>query len=141
MLKVMAALVAMTISAAAQTPSFYFGTIVSVTDGDTVRVRIPAWRRTPFTVIGVRVRGIDTPESLVQFAKCAGEIELGKAATAYARSFARPGDRVRLYVSSVDKFFRVDAGVKLRDGRDWSALMIDGGYAVPYSGGRKHNWC
>jgi endonuclease YncB( thermonuclease family) len=55
-------------------------TVVQVLDGDTVKVRVPAWRETPFEVLSVRVLGIDTPETHAALAKCPLELERGKAA-------------------------------------------------------------
>ena len=97
--------------------SAYPATVVKVVDGDSVIVDVPAWAETPFHRMSIRVVGIDTPEKRRPPAKCAAEVRLGLAASAYARTLALP------------------------DGRDWGALMIAGGYARPYDGGRKSSWC
>lgn len=56
----------------------------------------------------------------------------GPEAAAYARSLCPAGTRVRVTSMSWDKYGgRFDGTITLPDGRDFGALMIASGYAVP----------
>jgi endonuclease YncB( thermonuclease family) len=119
----------------------YRASVVRVVDGDTLVVRVPSWRRTPFEQMAVRISAIDTPESQMPPGKCALEVTRGHAASAFAKTLAAPGDKVTLIYHGPDKYFRIDADVRLKDGRDWAAVMIGAGLARPYDGGTKSSWC
>jgi endonuclease YncB( thermonuclease family) len=71
------------------TPLVFVAVLVSVIDGDTIKVDVPAWSATPFHEINVRIAGIDAPESKRGQAKCEGELQRGLAARRYARTLAR----------------------------------------------------
>jgi len=120
----------------------FTATVVRVADGDTITVDIPAWQDTPFRRMGLRVAGIDTPESARRYAQCDFEVQRGLAATAYARTLAQPGDTVTFVFLNHDKYGgRIDVNVRLADGRDWGQTLINNGYALPYDGGTKPSWC
>ena len=119
----------------------YPATVVRVVDGDSVVVTIPAWAATPFETISVRIAGIDTPESRKPPAKCAAEVALGKAASAFAKGLAQPGAAVVVTYRGLDKYSRIDGALKLPDGRDWATVMLGNGMARPYDGGTKSSWC
>ena len=55
---------------------WYDATVVSVLDGDTVKVKILAWPE-PLQLVSVRIDGIDTPEKGFR-AKCKKEAMLGE---------------------------------------------------------------
>jgi endonuclease YncB( thermonuclease family) len=57
--------------------------VLSVTDGDSVRLRVPDWAGTPFGVMTLREIGVDTPESIRHVAKCDAEAAKGLTAKAY----------------------------------------------------------
>ena len=128
-------------TAAAPTGQTYTATVVRVVDGDSVVVAIPAWAATPFGTISVRIAGIDTPESRKPPAKCAAEVVLGKAASAFAKGLVKPGDAVVVTYQGLDKYARVDGALTLPDGRDWAAVMLGNGMARAYDGGTKSSWC
>lgn len=116
--------------------------VLSVTDGDTIKVRVPAWSGTPFETIALRVDGIDTPESTRQMAKCDRELREGGEAKAYARSLIKPQDLFQFTFHGFDKYGgRIDAGITLPDGRDFATVMIAAGHARSYDGGKKASWC
>ncbi|MDB5177523.1 MAG: nuclease [Candidatus Saccharibacteria bacterium] len=119
----------------------YTATVVKVVDGDTINVSVPAWTGTPFNPISLRIYGIDTPETSKQFAKCVKEVKLGKLAQTFARTLVKPGDTVNFTYLGHDKYFRIDAAVKLPDGTDWKTLLLSKGFAAPYLGGKKSSWC
>jgi endonuclease YncB( thermonuclease family) len=124
------------------TPAVLVAIALSVTDGDTVRVRIPDWSGTPFGTISVRVLGIDTPESTKAHAKCPAEIALGLQAKSYAKQLIPPNTRLGFVYSQFDKYGgRVLGTLQLPDGRDFGTVMIGAGLAQPYYGKTKGSWC
>jgi endonuclease YncB( thermonuclease family) len=115
---------------------------LTVTDGDTVRVRIPDWAGTPFGTISVRVLGINTPESQKAFAKCEKELALGVVAKDYAKQLIHPNDRLGFVYGGADKYGgRVLGSLRLPDGRDFATVMLSQGLAAPYNGKKKGSWC
>jgi endonuclease YncB( thermonuclease family) len=123
--------------------------VVRVVDGDTVLVDVTAWRKTPWNPVYLRVYGIDTPEvSTAAGAHCNAEIQLGLAAQAFGRTLAPPGKKIHFVYKGVDKYGgRIDAEVKLTAGttftaaNDWNTIMTTKGFAKPYFGGQKIDWC
>jgi micrococcal nuclease len=116
--------------------------VLSVTDGDTVRARIPDWAGTPMGVVGIRVLGIDTPESQKAHAKCPQELALGHKAKLYASALVPPQSRVHFIYRGFDKYGgRVLGSLQLPDGRDFAQVMVSAGLARPYDGKKKGSWC
>ena len=110
--------------------------VVSVYDGDTVKVEASMWPGLTWNG-GVRVRGVDTPE-------LRGKCETEKAKARAARDFvrARIGKRVTLTNVKKGKYAgRVVAGIRLADGSDLTELLIQQGHGRPYGGGRRQGWC
>lgn len=108
--------------------------VIRVIDGDTIAVEARPW---PGQIVeaSVRVRGVDTPELR---GACDAEKQAASAAKSYVISLLQPGQTVRLRHISGDKYFgRVVADVELEDERDLSGLLLRGGFAVVYDGGRK----
>ena len=139
---VILATVLFTTTADSRTTTPYKATVVHVIDGDTVQVTVDAWEGTPFSPISVRVYGIDTPEKNRNRAKCDGEIEKGIAATRFAQTLTKAGDRVTINYLKLDKYGgRIVANIILKDGRDWTETMITAGHARPYFGKKKSSWC
>jgi micrococcal nuclease len=123
-------------------PALLVAIALSVTDGDTVRVRVPDWSGTPFGTISVRILGIDTPESQKAFAKCDKELDLGKVAKDYAKQLVPPNTRVGFVYRGNDKYGgRVLGTLTLPDGRDFATVMVGAGMARPYDGKKKGSWC
>jgi len=109
--------------------------VLSVTDGDTFRVRIPVWDNID-VVTAVRIRGIDTPEMK---GKCPAEKAM--ALEAKARLTVLLNGPVQLLHVDADKYAgRVDADV-LVDGKSVAAVLIAEGLARPYTGGARQGWC
>jgi micrococcal nuclease len=116
--------------------------VLSVTDGDSVRLRVPDWAGTPFGVMTLREIGVDTPESIRHVAKCDAEAAKGLTAKAYAKGLLRPGERVRFIYKGRDKYGgRFLGSLLLPDGREFGQVMVAAGLARPYDGGRKSSWC
>ncbi|QQM30991.1 thermonuclease family protein [Martelella lutilitoris] len=108
--------------------------IVRVIDGDTIVVEARPW---PGQIVetSVRIRGVDTPELR---SSCAAERQAASIAKDYVISLLRAGETVQLRQIAGDKYFgRVVADVALPDDRDLSSLLLEGGFAVSYDGGRK----
>lgn len=123
----------------------YQGTVVGVTDGDTLKVRVDGWPA-PFNPIAVRVYGLDTPEHVRPPAKSRCEVALGLKARAYARALVAPGQTVTVSytVGRHDKYGRLLGQVTLPDGRDWAGTMIGAGMGRAYGlDGKltKARWC
>jgi len=110
--------------------------VISITDGDTFKARIPVWDGIE-VVTAVRLRGIDTPEIK---GKCPAEKAAALAAKARLEYLLSSGD-VQLFHVEPDKFAgRVDADVTV-DGKPVAAILIAEGLARPYTGGARQGWC
>ena len=121
-------------------------TVVSVYDGDTIKVQAEIWPGVTWAG-SVRVLGVDSPE---RRGKCSEE----KAAALAAKKFVERlvGGRVLLHGIKLGKFAgRVLANVQIQDGsitddrqlisQDLAELLIDRGHARPYDGGKRAGWC
>jgi endonuclease YncB( thermonuclease family) len=108
--------------------------VVSCYDGDTCRAVadiLPGRDR-------IRLANADTPEIDGQ---CQEEIKQAMMARDYTRSLV-VGQVVTLTAIEPDKYDkRVDAYVRLPDGRDLGDALIAAGLARPYSGGQRAGWC
>jgi micrococcal nuclease len=120
----------------------YQGTITSVYDADTMTAHIEGWPA-PFNPIGVRIDGIDTPESRLPPAKSKCEVVRGKAGARYAKRLIPVGTKVTIIWTEGhhDKYRRLLAKVILPDGRSVADVMIQQRHARPYDGGTKQKWC
>ncbi|WP_421992343.1 thermonuclease family protein [Roseococcus sp.] len=98
-----------------------------VVDGDTIRCGDER----------VRIMGLDTPELS---ARCPREERLARAATARMSDLIAGG--VTLQPHGRDRYHRLLAVVRDRQGRDVAQVMIREGHARPYDGrGRREGWC
>lgn len=110
--------------------------VISVYDGDTIKVMVFAWPDIRISV-SVRVSGIDTPEIR---AKCYEE-KL-KALAARAFTMGAVGTHVLLYDIKKGKYAgRVIARVVTHEGKDLGELLIAEGLARLYDGGKRKGWC
>jgi endonuclease YncB( thermonuclease family) len=119
--------------------------LVHVSDGDTVQVICPAWP-SPVRKQGLRIFGIDTPESIRGRAKCIKELRLGLDAKAWAkRQFETAKTVTFIWAGTIDKFGgRLDAYVFLPNGDDWATEAIRIGKARAYGRDgnlKKLSWC
>lgn len=114
-----------------------------VYDGDTLTVNLPGQHDLFGKEIGVRLKGIDTPE-LVSHCSTTEQRVAEKAKAVAARSLVEAmvaaGRRVTLSNLERDKYFRILATVYIDD-QDVSAALIEKGLADPYNGGTKLSWC
>jgi len=112
-------------------------TVVSVYDGDTIKVEAYPWPGHSIRV-SVRIDGIDTPELRTK-----NECEKQMARVARdALSTLLPDRRVVLVGVRNGKYAgRVLARVRLPDGRYAGEEMIRMGLAREYDGGARTGWC
>jgi micrococcal nuclease len=112
--------------------------IVRVIDGDTISTLVPL--PCPLCRVSIRILGIDTPESNYQ-AKCIREKTLGIEAKEYVKTLV--GDIKIMTVRNIkwDKYGgRINGDVEV-GGVDIGKTLIEKGYARPYDGGKKSDWC
>ena len=108
----------------------YTAEIVSIYDGDTVRLNIDlgmgVWQHN----VSARVNGIDCPEM---------NTKAGKAARAFALSVLKVGEtvKVRTLKDRKEKYGRYLVEITLKSGESYAALAIAAGHAVSYSGGKR----
>ena len=114
--------------------------VTRVYDGDTFYIRI-AGIPNELSEIGVRVRGVDTPERL---AKCKSEELKALAATSFTYRLIRDNNQV-VYLSDLkwDKYGgRINAVVHVGESRiHLASTLIKHGHARPYDGGKRKGWC
>jgi micrococcal nuclease len=114
-------------------------TVISVTDGDTIKVKAQLWPQM-ITETTIRISGLDTPEKGWR-AKCSAEAALADTATAFSAA-TLTGRTVYLLAVEPDKYGgRFLARVQLADGQDFGTLLIEKGLARPYDGGTRRPWC
>ncbi len=107
--------------------------VVSVIDGDTVRM----WCQ-PRGLFTARLAGFDTPE--VFSPHCAAELAKGTAATWALRRILWSGEVLSLTYFGPDRYGREIVGLAI-DGRPVADRMISEGHARPYDGGPRQGWC
>jgi micrococcal nuclease len=105
-----------------------------VYDGDSLRVELPDG-----SLERVRLLGIDTPERNAR-ARCPAEAAAAEAARAVLEGATRSAGGLRLLRAGTDRYGRT-LGLVFADGRDMSALLLDGGHARAYQGGTRAGWC
>ena len=116
--------------------SLYVSEVVSVIDGDTIKVNIESIHPLLGKRIPVRLAGIDTPEisSTDPHIKA-----LALKARAFAGNAIKNGNRILLTNLRRDKYFRILADLTI-DGISLSEMLLDAGLARPYHGGKKPDW-
>ena len=117
--------------------------IQRVYDGDTFFVNLPNQVDVLGRNIGIRIRGIDTPE---RRSNCrtsdqrSHEKALATKATVLLRSQLISANTIVLTNLGRDKYFRVLATVHA-DGINVTHALMKEGLAVLYDGGAKRTWC
>lgn len=110
--------------------------VVEVVDGDTFHANLDiGWGimlrpRRPESTDGIR--GIGTVRVLYRDARPYDSPETstlaGRDARTYARTLAKPGERLIVTSFALDDFGRTLGAVTLPDGRDWAAAMHAAGH-------------
>jgi endonuclease YncB( thermonuclease family) len=117
-------------------PDMQITSIASIYDGDTIHVNISNWPPIVGQNIGVRIRGIDTPE----MHDSRPDIK-AKALAARTYVVKRLTGKHVIILRNIgrDKYFRLLANVEV-DGRDLSKDLLAAGLARKYDGGKKSAW-
>lgn len=110
--------------------------ISKVHDGDTVIIEVDFFPPEIGNRVGLRIKGIDTPEL---YGKCIEEIEGAKKAKEYMKELTKKGD-YKIVLLGRDKYFRLLGDIKIGE-KYISELMIEKGYARKYDGLHKQGWC
>jgi len=110
--------------------------LVSVVDGDTLRVRAWIWIDQTIEVL-VRIRGIDAPELR---AECPQERAGADAATAFLMLAVGIGPLTLTDIESDKYFGRVVADVDSA-GTELGTALLGSGLVRPYDGGTRDSWC
>lgn len=111
--------------------------VTSIYDGDTFRVTIKDWPAIAGYRIGVRVKGVDTPEIS---GKCPEEKALARKAKQFTVGLLRSGQPVELRNLQRDKYFRLLADVYVGK-RNLATELKKAGLGYDYQGGKRKRWC
>jgi micrococcal nuclease len=106
-------------------------------DGDTITVNISNVHNIIGKEIPIRIKGIDTPEIK---GNCTEEIVAAEEVRDLVTSQISNATILNILNSERGKYFRILADVEY-DGVDLGTFLLDSGYALPYNGGTKPNWC
>jgi micrococcal nuclease len=87
--------------------------------------------------IPIRVRGIDAPEI---HGKCSSEKQQAQEARTQLKRLVNGARRVVLVNPRRDKYFRLDADIKV-DGKDVGEAMTATGLVRAYHGEKRKGWC
>ena len=115
--------------------------VVSVYDGDTLRVDLACYQPLFCSNMPIRIRGIDTPEIR---GKCEREKQQARQARDALKGLieqaSKEGREVVLGSPERGKYFRLIADIKI-DGLSIGPTLIKKGFARPYEGGTRSDWC
>jgi len=111
--------------------------VMSVYDGDTIRVNIDSFPDIIGKNIRIRLKGIDTPEIK---GKCQKEIDLAIMARDYLRNAINQSSHIELKNIERGKYFRI-VGELYIDGENISKGLLKEKLAYIYHGGKKRSWC
>lgn len=121
--------------ASAETP-LVIEKVVRVYDGDTFYANLKDVHPLLGHEIGIRVEGVDTPE-IRGSSKCVKQ--MAYAARDFVKNLFNEAKTIELRNCGRGKYFRIIADVYV-DGKNLADLLINAGYAKPYSGGTKSEW-
>jgi len=111
--------------------------VISVYDGDTIRVNIDSFPDIIGENIRIRLKGIDAPEIK---GKCQKEIDLAIMARDYLRNAINQSIKIELRNIERGKYFRI-VGELYINGENISNNLIKRKLAYHYNGGKKRSWC
>ena len=111
--------------------------VISIYDGDTLRVNIDSFPDIIGKNIRIRLKGIDAPEIK---GKCQKEIDLAIMARDYLRNAINQSSHIELRNIERGKYFRI-VGELYIDGENISNNLIKRKLAYHYNGGKKRSWC
>ena len=111
--------------------------VISVYDGDTLRVNIDSFPDIVGKNIRIRIKDIDAPEIK---GKCQKEIDLAIMARDYLRNAINQSSQIELRNIERGKYFRI-VGELYIDGENISNNLIKRKLAYYYNGRKKRSWC
>ncbi|MFA7187989.1 MAG: thermonuclease family protein [Alphaproteobacteria bacterium] len=115
-----------------------YATTGYIYDGDTFAAKVKLENNVMVSV-RVRILGIDTPEI---HGDCDSEIQVAIKARDKLGALLPENSIVQLSDIKDDKYLgRIDANVRLSDGRDVGAIMLKEKLARKYNGGKRKKWC
>lgn len=125
-------------TASAQYGQYVVTQVISIHDGDTIRVNINNLPPIIGQNIRIRLSNIDTPEIKGQ---CSREKKLALIARDRLRQLVNNAHTIEIHNLQRGKYFRIVADLML-DGQNASDILIHENLGVPYKGGKKiHSWC
>ncbi len=110
--------------------------ITSIYDGDTFRCNIEGYPPIIGERIGIRVKGIDTPEMRDKRPRVKA---MARQAKQFAVAMLRNGRHIELRNIKRGKYFRIVADVYI-DGKSLGKALLNARLAKPYDGGKKPRW-
>jgi endonuclease YncB( thermonuclease family) len=137
MVRMVALVVGVIFSVTAWSESVTVSQVVRVYDGDTITVDVAEWPAIVGDDIGVRIRGVDTPELR---GKCEEEKDAARLARDFTREMVMNAKTVVLSDIERGKYFRIVADV-YADGESVSAALMKSGLAREYDGAERAGWC
>ncbi len=137
MVRMVALVVGVIFSVTAWSESVTVSEVVRVYDGDTITVDVAEWPAIVGDDIGVRIRGVDTPELR---GKCDAEKASARSAREFTKAMVMNAETVVLSDIERGKYFRIVADV-YADGVSVSGALIESGFGRAYDGGRRSKWC
>ena len=114
--------------------------LTRVLDGDTVAFVAPFLPQPLKQELSLRVWGVDTPEKGHR-AKCDLENRRGLEATEFTKRTLKNAKTTQVVIMDWDKYGGRVLGDVLVDGISLRSMLISSGYARPYFGEAKSNWC
>jgi endonuclease YncB( thermonuclease family) len=111
--------------------------VISIYDGDTLRVNIDSFPDIVGKNIRIRIKGIDAPEIK---GNCQKEIDLAIMARDYLINAINKSNLIELRNIERGKYFRI-VGELYIDGENISNNLIKRRLAYHYNGGKKRSWC
>lgn len=110
--------------------------VTSIYDGDTFRCNLDDYPPLIGERVGIRIKGIDTPEMRDKRPHIKA---LARQAKQYVVEQLRSGKVIELRNMTRGKYFRIVADVFI-DGNSLGDELINKGLAKPYDGGKKTPW-
>lgn len=114
--------------------------IISVVDGDTIKIHAPFLPAPLKPELNLRVYGVDTPEQGWR-AQCPAEDKRGREASAYTKTIIANAKKIEVAIIRWDKFGGRVLGDIIVDGNSLRYMLIANGYAREYFGDAKQSWC
>ena len=111
--------------------------VISIYDGDTLRVNIDSFPDIVGKNIRIRIKGIDAPEIK---GKCQKEIDLAIMARDYLRNAINQSSQIELRNIERGKYFRIVGDLYI-DSVNISKILQNKGLVYSYNGGKKKTWC